>query len=297
MPKVSIIGAGNVGSTTALNIVSKQLADIVLLDINTELAIGKSMDLQDYQSSINGCKSIIGTSDYSLISDSDVIVISAGRARRKGETITREDLAEINSEIIKGIAVKIKEYSPNSIVLTITNPLDKMNLLGYKESGINRKKVIGVGGLLDTARLKIIISKELNVPVTLVDAVIKGPHNNDMIPCFSCAKVNGKPVSELISSEKLNKIKQKVRSRGAEVTKHMGSGYYAIGNVTSQMVESILLDKKELMTVSVCLEGEYGINGVSIGVLIRLGKDGAEIVEVDFSEKKELIEAAEKMGA
>ena len=294
MPKVSIIGAGNVGSTTALNIIQKQLADVVLIDINSDFAIGKAMDLQDYQSSIDGCKQITGGSDYNLIKDSDVIVISAGRTRKKGETITREDLSKINTDIIKGIAVKIKEYSPNSIVLTITNPVDKMNLIVSKELS-DRKKAIGVGGLLDSSRLRLILAEELNVPVALIDAVVKGPHSNNMIPCFSLAKINGKLVSELISSEKLDKIKQKVRSRGAEITKHMGSGYYAIGNIALQMVESILLDKKELMTASVCLEGEYGINRVSIGVLIRLGKDGAEIIEVDFEEKNSLIKAAEKM--
>lgn len=295
MPKVAIIGAGNVGGTIALNLLRKQITNIVLVDIDLKTAQGKAMDLDDFQSSIDGSMKIKGTNDYSHIKNSDIVVIAAGRARKKGENITREELFEINSSVIREVSAKIKENSPGSIIITVTNPVDKMNLLVLNEVNGDRKKIIGAGNLLDTARLKTIIAKELNIPVSKVETIVKGPHNNDMLPVFSCTKVNGKAICEVISSEKLEEISQKVKSRGKSIVDLMGSGYYTIGNVVASMAESVLLDKKNIIPASINLEGEYGIHGISLGVPIKLGKEGAEVIEVEFSEKNELLKAAEKI--
>ena len=294
MPKISLIGAGNVGSTIAHSIIQKQLTDIILLDIDSELAKGKAMDLEDFQSLINGNLKIQGTDDYSLIQNSEVIVISAGLARKKGTEITREDLFKKNSEIITEIAKKIKKYSPKSIIITVTNPVDKMNELIFKEIPGDRKKIIGAGNLLDTVRLKTIISKELKIPCSQIQTIVKGPHNDNMIPVFSNTNINGKSILDIFSEKELQQISKNLKLRGKSIVDLMGSGYYAIGNVVSHMIEAILLDTKQTIPASVYLDGEYGIKGTSLGVLVSLGKKGAEIIEKDFKEKKELLEFSYK---
>ncbi|MBD3362014.1 malate dehydrogenase [Candidatus Woesearchaeota archaeon] len=295
MTKISFIGAGNVGTTAALRVIEKQLGDVVLLDIDSEMALGKSLDLSDYQSSVNGKCKIIGTSDYSLIKDSDIIVVTAGRARKKEEKITREGLAQINTDIIKTVAENIKKYSPDSIVLTVTNPVDKMNKIIFDILQTDRKKIIGVGSLLDSFRLKTVISEELKTPSSAVLGMVIGPHNDDMIPLFSKTTVNGKKITELITADRLTELKKEIQLRGKKITSLMGSGYYAIGNTISLMIETILQDKKEIIPASIILEGEYGITDISVGVPIKLGRNGAEVVEMDFSEKEELVEIAGNM--
>jgi malate dehydrogenase len=286
MPKVSIIGAGNVGATAAFCLARKKITDIVLLDRILEVAQGKSKDISDSFSSI------IGTDDYSLVKDSDVIVITAGKPRTKNGEATREQLFEINSSIVKSVSEEIQKHSPNSVVLTVTNPVDKMNSIVYSILG-NRSKAIGVAGLLDTFRFRNQIFKATKSK--LIDALVIGPHNDKMIPLLSLAKVDSRPISEVLTADKLDLAVQKTRSRGKEIVDLMGSGYYSIGEAIATMVEHVLLDKKEIIPASVNLEGEYGISGVSIGVPVRLGKDGAEVVELEFREKTELISAAEKM--
>jgi len=293
--KISIIGAGNVGATTALFLIQKQIADIILIDSDTGKAKGRAMDLLDFQSSISGDKKIKGTSDYSLLSDSDMVIIAAGRARKKGENITRQELAEKNSLVIREISMQIKKHSPKSIVITITNPVDKMNSLVLKQTGFSREKVIGAGSLLDTYRLKTIIAEEMNISVSQIKGIVKGMHSDQMIPVFSSTTVNGKKISELADSSALEKIKSKIKSRGKQITSLSGSSYYAIGKAAAQMAESILLDKNEIMPASVYLEGEYGISGISTGVLAKIGRKGAEVIKQEFEEQEELKKTAEKM--
>lgn len=295
MPKVSIVGAGNVGSTIALNLIRQQAADIVLLDIDLDMAKGKALDLKDCQATINGNVKINGTNDYADIKNSDIIIITAGKPRKKNIESTREELFEINSKIIKEVCSKIKKHSPKSIIITVTNPVDTINMIVLNELRADRKKVIGAGAMLDTARLKTIIAEEMNVPISAVEAIVIGPHSNDVLPVFSRTKVNGKSICKVLPQEKLEQISQKVKNRGKEIIDLMGSGYYAIANIVAKMVENILLDKGEIISASINLEGEYGIYGVSIGVPVKLGRHGAEIIETDFDEKDELLRVANKL--
>ncbi|MBN1644774.1 malate dehydrogenase [Candidatus Woesearchaeota archaeon] len=291
MPKVSIIGAGNVGATAALYFLKKQIAkQIILLDINHSLAKGKAEDLNDFRD-ISDAK-IKGTNDYSEIRNSDVIIITAGKPREKNSETTREELFAVNSKTIKEIALQIKKYSPNSIVLTVTNPVDKMNGIIYSILG-NRKKAIGVGSLLDTFRLKNQICEQTNA--YHIDTMVIGPHNDKMIPLFSRTKIHDKPITEYCSAKELEEIAQKTRQRGKEIVDLMGSGYYAIAKAIQVMTNAIINNTNEEIPASVNLEGEYGINGISLGVPIRLGKNGAEVVEKEFEEKSQLLEAAERM--
>lgn len=293
MPKVSIIGAGNVGATAALHLMKKQIADIVLIDKVPKLAEGKATDIKDALALEKGNCKITGTDDMSCIAESDIIVITAGKPRIPGMN-NREQLLEENSKIVKEVASQIKIHSPNSIVMTVTNPVDKMNTIVMNELQADRKKVIGIGGMLDSIRLRTIIAHEMDIPVSKVNAMMIGPHSENMIPLLSQAIVNKKPIHRTMRPEQISEIVSKTKKRGAEIIEKTGtSPYYAIGNVISNMVEHVLLDKKELISASVHLQGEYGITGVSIGVPIKLGRDGAEIVEIEFEEKAELVKASE----
>ena len=295
MPKVSIIGAGNVGATAALHLMKKQIADVVLIDKVPKLAEGKAIDIKDALALEKGDCRIKGTDDISCIAGSDIIVITAGKPRLPGMN-NREQLLEENSKIVKEIASLIKIHSPNSIVMTVTNPVDKMNMIVMNELQADRKKVIGIGGMLDSIRLRTIIAHEMDIPVSKVSAMMIGPHNDSMIPLLSQATVNKKSIHKTMPAEKISEIVSRAKKRGAEIIERTGtSPYYAVGNVIANMVEHVLLDKKELISASVHLTGEYGITGISIGVPIRLGKDGAEIVEMEFEEKAELIRIAESL--
>lgn len=295
MPKISIIGAGNVGATAALHLMKKQIADVMLVDKVPKLAEGKAIDIKDSLALEKGNCKIIGTDDMSAIKDSEIIVITAGKPRLPGVN-TREQLLEENSKIVKDIAGQIKIHSPNSIILTVTNPVDKMNTIVMNELQADRKKVIGIGGMLDSIRLRTIIAHEIDIPVSKVSAIMIGPHSENMIPLLSQATVNKKPLAKMITPEKISGIINKTKKRGAEIIEKTGmSSYYAIGAVIARTAESILSDSKEMVSASVHLNGEYGITGISIGVPIKLGKEGAEIVEMEFEEKEELVKSAEPL--
>lgn len=295
MPKVSIIGAGNVGATAAIHLMKKQIADVVLVDNVPKLAEGKATDIKDSLALEKGNCKIAGTEDISCIAESDIIVITAGKPRLPGMN-NREQLLEENSKIVKEVASQIKIHSPNSIVMTVTNPVDKMNTIVMNELQADRKKIIGIGGMLDSIRLRTIIAHELDVPVSKVSAMMIGPHNDSMILLLSQATVNKKSIHKVVPAEKISEIVSRVKKRGAEIIERTGtSPYYAVGNVIANMVEHVLLDKKELISASVHLIGEYGITGVSIGVPIKLGREGAEIVEMEIAEKEELRKIAETM--
>jgi len=293
MPKVSIIGAGNVGATAALCLMKKQITDVLLVDKVPGLAEGKATDIKDSLALEKGNCRITGTDDISKIEESDIVIITAGKPRLPGNT-SRDELITENANTVRMIAAYIKTHSPNSIVLTVTNPVDKMNSIVLNEMQTNRKKVIGIGGLLDSIRLRTIIAHELDVPVSKVNAMMIGPHSDSMIPLLSHATVNKKSFTKLTHPEKINEIIHKTKKRGAEIIEKTGlSSYYAIGNAIANTVEQIVSDKKEIMSASIHLEGEHGITGVSIGVPVRLGRDGAEVIEMEFEEKEELVRLSE----
>jgi len=296
-PKVSIIGAGNVGATCAQKILDANLADVVLVDIAEGLAQGKALDLA--QSGVlegHRCK-VEGTSDFSRISGSDIVVITAGFPRKPG--MKRSDLVEKNSEVIKGIVEKIKEFAKDSIIIMVTNPLDTMTYLAYKVSGFDKKKVLGMAGVLDTARLRYFVSEKAGMPASEVEALVLGGHADTMVPLPRLSQICGKEMEKYLMDNEIKELIDRTRKGGAEIVSLLkqGSAFYAPASSVKWMVHSILKDTKTIMPVSVFLEGEYGIRDIYLGVPAKLGRTGVEeIIELDLnnSEKKELQRSTDK---
>jgi malate dehydrogenase len=287
-PKVTVVGAGFVGATTAQRILEKELADVVLIDITEGMPQGKALDMMQSASAENFDGTITGTNDYADTADSDVVVITAGLARKPG--MSRDDLLLKNAEIVSGIVDQIVKYSPNTILVTVTNPLDVMSYLAWKRSGFDSKRVIGMAGVLDSSRYNAFISMELGVSSKDVRAMVLGGHGDTMVPVPSISTVNGIPITQLMSKERIEAINQRTRDGGAEIVKLLktGSAYYAPSASAVAMVEAILLDTGRLLPCCVLLNGEYGVKDVYGGVPVKLGKDGIrEIVELKL-EKKEL---------
>jgi len=282
--KVAIIGAGAVGATLAERVLESSIADVVLLDIFKNIALGKAMDLSD-ASPISGHEChITGTDDYEDIESSDIVVITAGLPRRPG--MTRDELISKNAGIIRDVAAKVKVHAPRSIVIVVTNPLDVMTYLTYKVTGFPKNRVIGMAGVLDGARLIYLIASSLGVPRSSAETYILGSHGDTMVPLISNTKVNGKPVAELMSGEELAAIVKRTCDRGAEIVSLLGSGsaYYSPSAAVFKMIEAILKDKKETLAASVYLEGEYGVNDLYIGVPCKIGRLGVEkVVELSLS--------------
>lgn len=294
--KVSVIGAGAVGATLAHRVLESGIADVVLLDIFKNLAMGKAMDLSDASPIVGHERTIIGTDDYKDIKSSDIVVITAGLPRKPG--MTRDELISKNAGIIKDVALKVKTHAPSSIVIVVTNPLDVMTYLAYKTTGFPKNRVIGMAGVLDGSRFIYLIASELNVPRSSVETYILGSHGDTMVPLISKTKVGGKPVTEVMSREKLEAIVKRTCDRGAEIVSLFGSGsaYYSPSAAVFKMIESILKDKKDTLAASAYLEGEYGLNDLYIGVPCKIGVGGIEnIVELDISidEKAALTRSAE----
>lgn len=285
--KVAVIGAGQVGGTCAQRIVEKKLADVVLVDIAEGLAKGKALDLGQ-AASIEGYNfKIEGGTDYSLIKGSGVVIVTAGLARKPG--MTREDLLTKNANIVKGIIESVRRYCPDSIIIMVTNPLDIMTYLAYKVSGFNSRNVFGMAGILDTARFKFFIAERLGVLPSEVEAMVLGGHGDSMVPLVGHTKVNGRPVTEFLPKDELEGIIQRTRDGGAEIVSLLktGSAYYAPSSAVCDMLDSVLKDKKELLPVSVYLDGEYGLKDIYCGVPAKLGEDGIEeIVELKLSEEE-----------
>ena len=282
--KVSIIGAGAVGATLAQRILESGLADVVLLDIFKNIALGKAMDLSDASPISGHERHIAGTDDYKDIESSDIVVITAGLPRRSG--MTRDELISKNAGIIRDVAAKVKVHAPRSIVIVVTNPLDVMTYLTYKVTGFPKNRVIGMAGVLDGARLVYLIASSLGVPRSSVKTYILGSHGDTMVPLISNTSVNGKPVTGIMAGEKLTEIVKRTCDRGAEIVSLLGSGsaYYSPSAAVFKMIESILKDKKETLTASAYLEGEYGVNDLYIGVPCKIGKFGVEkVVELALS--------------
>ena len=285
--KVTIVGAGNVGATAADVIASKEIAqDIVLLDIKEGFAEGKALDLMQ-TASTKGFNSVITgtTADYSLTKGSDVVVITSGIPRKPG--MTREELIGINANIVKDVSKNILDYSPNTIIVMVSNPMDTMTYLALKSTGLDPKRVIGMGGALDSSRFKTYISLAIAKPQKNINAMVIGGHGDTtMIPLHRFAKYNDDSLSSLLSPEKVNAVVQSTMVGGATLTKLLGtSAWYAPGSSIAYLVDSILNDKKQIIPCSVLLNGEYNHKDICIGVPCVIGKNGVEeIVELDLND-------------
>ena len=285
--KVTIVGAGNVGATAADVIASKEIAqDIVLLDIKEGFAEGKALDLMQ-TASTKGFNSVITgtTADYSLTKGSDVVVITSGIPRKPG--MTREELIGINANIVKDVSKNILDYSPSTIIVMVSNPMDTMTYLALKSTGLDPKRVIGMGGALDSSRFKTYISLAIAKPQKNIDAMVIGGHGDTtMIPLHRFAKYNDDFLSSLLSPEKVNAVVQSTMVGGATLTKLLGtSAWYAPGSSIAYLVDSILNDKKQTIPCSVLLNGEYNHKDICIGVPCVIGKNGVEeIVELDLND-------------
>ncbi len=298
--KVSIIGAGAVGATLAHRVLESGIADVVLLDILKNIALGKAMDLSDASPIVGHERSIIGTDDYRDIESSDIVVITAGLPRKPG--MTRDELISKNAGIIRLVALKVKAHAPSSIIIVVTNPLDVMTYLTYKTTGFPKNRVIGMAGLLDGSRFIYLIANSLGVPRSSVETYILGSHGDTMVPLISKTKVGAKLVTEIMESGRLEAIVKRTCDRGAEIVSLFGSGsaYYSPSAAVFKMIESILKDKKETLAVSAYLEGEYALSDLCIGVPCKIGSGGIEkIVEFDISsdEKAALARSAEAIKA
>ena len=283
--KVTVVGAGHVGATTGLAIANKGLADIVLTDIIERMPQGKALDMMEVTPLMGRDAEIIGTNNYVDTQGSDIVVITAGLARKPG--MSRDDLLFKNAEIIGGVVDEVTKHSPDSIIIMVTNPLDVMAYLAYKKSGFPRERVIGMAGVLDSARFRTFIAMELGVSVDNTHAFVLGGHGDSMVPLPRYSTVAGVPITELMSEEQVNRIVQRTRDGGAEIVSLLGTGsaYFAPAWSVAQMVEAILLDRKEILPCAAFLQGEYGVEDAYVGVPVQLGAGGMEkVFEIDLSD-------------
>ncbi len=293
--KVTVVGGGNVGASCAMNLAFKELADVVLVDVVEGVPQGKGLDMLQ-SGPIEGYDvTITGANDYEATANSDVVVITAGLARKPG--MSRDDLLLANYEVVKSVTEKIAAHSPNAILVLVTNPLDAMCWTAHQISKFPKHRVIGMAGVLDTARFRTFIAAELNVSVENVTAVVLGGHGDTMVPIVRLSSVSGIPLTELMDQATLNRLVDRTRTGGAEIVKYLktGSAYYAPSAAAVEMVESILKDKKKVLPCAVLLEGEYGINGLFVGVPVKLGAKGIEkIYEIQLTadEKAALTKSA-----
>ena len=285
--KISVIGAGAVGATLAQRIVECGIADVVLVDILKNVAAGKALDLLDASPVVGHECNIVGTDDYAQTRGSDIVVITAGLPRKPG--MTREELISKNAGIVRGVSENLKKHSPEAIVIVVTNPLDVMTYLALKIMGSGRNKVLGMAGALDGARMAYLIADELKVKRSAVQTLVLGSHGDTMVPVLSKTKVAGKPVAELISKDKLERIVKRTCDRGAEIVSLLGTGsaFYSPSAATLLMIKAIVNDTKETITASALLEGEYGLKDICIGVPCIIGKSGMEkVIEIDLSKEE-----------
>ncbi|MBD3181647.1 malate dehydrogenase [Candidatus Poribacteria bacterium] len=284
MKKVSIIGAGNVGATAALFIAQKELADVVLLDIVEGIPQGKGLDMSEASPIQRFDVKVKGTNDYAAIADSNIVVVTAGMARKPG--MDRLDLMHKNAKVIEDVSRNIAETCPEAIIIMITNPVDVMTYHAWKITGFPKKRVIGQAGVLDSARFATFISMELDVSVEDISPMVLGGHGDEMVPLPRYTTVSGIPITELLSQEKIEKLIERTRKGGAEIVGLLktGSAFYAPGAAVAQMVEAILNDKKRILPCSVYLDGEYNIDDIFIGVPVKLGYKGVEdIIQVNLN--------------
>ena len=283
--KITVVGAGNVGATTAQRLAEKELArSVVLVDIQEGIPQGKGLD-QWQSAPIEGFDSrVIGTNGYEETRDSDVIVITAGIARKPG--MSRDDLLNTNAGIVKQVSEQIKGTSPNAILIVVSNPLDVMSYVAMKVTGFPRERVLGMAGVLDTARYRAFLAEALDVSVRDIQAMVLGGHGDTMVPLVSYTSVSGIPITQLLSQAKIEAIVERTRGGGAEIVKHLktGSAYYAPSAAAVQMCEAIIRDQKRILPCAAWLDGEYGMSGLFLGVPCKLGRRGLEkIIEVELT--------------
>ena len=297
MAKVTVVGAGNVGATVADVLAYREVAnEVVLLDIKEGVSEGKALDIfQKAPITMYDTRTYGVTNDYSKTADSDVVVVTSGLPRKPG--MTRDDLIGVNSGIVKSVVEQVVKYSPKCVLIIVSNPLDVMTYQAHLTSKFPRNRVIGMAGVLDTARYKAFIADELGVSVKDVQAQLLGGHGDTMVPLPRYTNVGGIPVTELIDADKLAAIVERTKNGGGELVKLMGtSAWYAPGAAAAQMVEAIVKDQKRVFPVCVKLEGEYGINDCYLGVPVVLGKNGVEkVLELKLSkEENELLQTSRK---
>jgi malate dehydrogenase len=286
--KVTIVGAGNVGATAAHWIASKELADVVLIDVIEGVPQGKGLDLLEAMPIEKRDCHILGTNDYADTANSDIVVITAGIPRKPG--MSRDDLLQTNYKIMSDVVGRVTAASPNCILVIVSNPLDAMAQAAFRLSKYNRERVIGMAGVLDSARYRTFIAEELKVSVENVTAFVLGGHGDTMVPLPRYSSVAGIPITELIPKDRIDAIVQRTRDGGAEIVKYLrtGSAYYAPSAATVEMVEAILKDKKKILPCAAYLEGEYGLRGYYIGVPCKLGARGLEqIIEIKLTPEED----------
>ncbi|MFN5149280.1 MAG: malate dehydrogenase [Flavobacteriia bacterium] len=289
--KVTVVGAGNVGATCADVLAHREIAnEIVLLDIKEGFAEGKALDIWE-TSPINlyDSRTIGSTNDYSKTANSDVVVITSGLPRKPG--MSRDDLIATNAGIVKTVTENVVKYSPNAVIIIVSNPLDVMTYCAYLTAKVDSSKVFGMAGVLDTARYRSFLAMELNVSPKDIQAVLMGGHGDTMVPLPRYTTVSGIPVTELISEEKLNAIIERTKFGGGEIVQLLGtSAWYAPGAAAAQMVEAVIRDQKRIFPVCAWLQGEYGMKDIYLGVPVVLGKNGIEkIIELDLNEDEKAL--------
>ena len=286
--KVSVVGAGNVGATAAHWIASKELADVVLIDIVEGVPQGKGLDLLEAMPIEKRDSHVLGTNDYADTANSDIVVITAGIPRKPG--MSRDDLLNTNYKIMQDVVGKVVANSPNCILIVVSNPLDAMAQAAFKISKFKRERVIGMAGVLDAARFRAFIAEELKVSVENVTAFVLGGHGDTMVPLARYSTVAGIPITELMDKATVDRLVQRTRDGGAEIVKYLktGSAYYAPSSAATEMVEAILKDKKKILPCAAYLEGEYGINGLFVGVPCKLGAGGLEqIIQIKLTQEEQ----------
>ena len=283
--KVTVVGAGNVGASCALRLADKELADVVLVDIVEGVPQGKALDILEACPVEGSDVRVTGSNDYEATANSDIVVVTAGFPRKPG--MSRDDLLLKNYEIVKACVEPAVKYSPNAILIIVSNPLDAMCHVAYKVSGFSKNRVIGMAGILDTARFRTFLAEAAEVSVENVVASVLGGHGDTMVPLVRYTSVAGIPITDVLDQETIAAIVQRTRDGGAEIVKHLktGSAFYAPSSAVVEMVGSILRDKKKVLPCAAYLEGEYGVNGLFVGVPVKLGSRGIErIYELKLAE-------------
>lgn len=294
--KVTVVGAGNVGATAAQRLAEKALCDIVLVDIAEGLPQGKALDLAEAAPIEKHDSRLIGTNDYEQTAGSDIVIITAGIPRKPG--MSRDDLIRTNAGIMKSVVENVAKHSPEAMLIIVSNPLDAMCHVAFETSGFPKNRVIGMAGVLDSARFRSFIADELDVSVENTHAFVLGGHGDTMVPLPRYSTVAGVPITEMMDRERIDAIVERTRNGGAEIVSLLktGSAFYAPASAAVEMAESILKDRKKILPCAVYLEGEYGIKGLFIGVPVKLGKDGIEkIIEITLTddEKEALMKSAD----
>ena len=283
--KISVIGAGFVGSTLAQRLAERDYADVVMFDIVPNMPQGKALDMLEAGPVLGYDSLVTGTNEYADTANSDLVVITSGFPRKPG--MSRDDLLKKNQEIVTQVVEQVVKNSPNAILIMVTNPLDAMAQVALKVSGFPRERVIGMAGVLDTARFRTFIAQELNVSVRDVQAYVLGGHGDTMVPLSRMCTVGGVPISQMLPADRIEQIVQRTRDGGAEIVKLLGTGsaYFAPSASVLQMVDSILLDKKMIMPCAIYLQGEYGLHNLFVGVPAKLGAKGLEqVIEIELSQ-------------